>query len=270
MKINSRITKYLYKKGIISRKGVEDLKITIADPKIIKEPVSIISELVTEVKFKLTKNGLELIAMDPASVALVIFKILSSSFIEYEIDKDEELSINLNYLKQVLKRAKTTDTITMETVEGFLNITLKGRSTRRFSLPLIELEEENQRVPELKDFKATIELESSTLNDAIGDVDIIGESVAFIAQPEKLIISSSGDLGKASIEINADEFTKIEVEGTQKAKYSIEYLKKMIKASKLVDVMKIKFATEYPLQLEYKQKDAFELVFILAPRMDND
>ena len=244
------------------------MRITLAEPKLLKDPITIISDLVIEAKFSIDNNGLKLIATDPGNSAMVIFRLLSSSFIEFNVNDKEEIALNLNYLKQVLKRAKSSDTVTLETGEGVLNIIFKGRTVRKFSLPLLELEEEE--IKELKlNFKATITTESGLLNDAIGDVDIVADSVTFIAEKDKLSISSSGDLGKAHIEIPADEFTKIELEETQKAKYSIEYLKKMIKASKLVDNVTIKFSSDYPLQLEYKSTDNLELIFILAPRMDN-
>ena len=99
------------------------MKITLAEPKLIKEPITIISDLVTEAKFKADKNGLQLIAMDPANVAMVIFKLLSSSFIEFKVDEKEEIALNLNYLKQVLKRAKSSDSITLETSEGTVSYT---------------------------------------------------------------------------------------------------------------------------------------------------
>ncbi len=249
--------------------GVVNLRVTLADPKLLKEPIAIISDLVIEAKFIATSNGLELIAMDPANVAMVIFRLLNSSFIEYNVKEKEEIAINLNYLKQVLRRAKSTDTITLETGDGLLHIYLKGRTKRQFSLPLIDIEEEQHEVPKLS-FNAEVQTESQMLNDAIGDVDIIGESVTFYVDSEKLSISSSGDMGKASIDIPKDEFTTIKVEEPQKAKYSIEYLKKMIKASKLVDNVKIKFSSEYPLQLEYTSPDSMELIFILAPRMDTE
>ena len=41
------------------------MKLTLADTKFLKESVSIIAELVTEVRFNVGSNGLELIAMDP-------------------------------------------------------------------------------------------------------------------------------------------------------------------------------------------------------------
>ena len=53
------------------------------------------------------------------------------------------------------------------------------------------------------------------------------------------------------------------------SKYSIEYLKKISKASKLADVVSLEFANDYPLRAEYKLLDKLRLSFILAPRVSN-
>ena len=79
--------------------------LTLAEPKYLKEPISIISDLVTEARFKITPDAVELVAMDPANVAMVIFKLLSSTFTEYNIEKPTEIAINLSNLKQILRRA---------------------------------------------------------------------------------------------------------------------------------------------------------------------
>ena len=63
----------------------------------------------------------------------------------------------------------------------------------------------------------------------------------------------------------------MKVEGEKvRAKYSIEYLKKMINGSKIADEMTIRFNKDYPLKLEYKALDKVMLSFILAPRVEND
>jgi len=245
------------------------MKLTLADPKYLKESVSIISDLVTEGIFKITPDNIELIAMDPANVAMVVFKLMGSTFTEYDVKKQEFLGINLNNLKQVLKRAKTNDNITLEVEENKLKVTLKGTSTRTFHLPLIDVEEKEQKVPDLK-FTVTITTDSGILNEAIEDADIVGESVIFIADPKRFVVSATGDLNKANIDIDAGDGTKITATDKVKSKYSIEYLKKMIQGSKLSDKVKIEFAKDYPLKLEYLEKNKVQLVFILAPRVDND
>jgi len=133
------------------------MKLTVAEPGLLKDSISIISELVNEGQFEVTKEGLELIAMDPANVGMVIFKLLASAFVEYDIGKGPvKLAINLNSLKQILRRAKANDMLTLETIEeGMLKITLKGAATRTFSMPIIDMEDSEQKAPALK-FPVTI------------------------------------------------------------------------------------------------------------------
>jgi len=245
------------------------MKLTLADSKYLKESVSIISDLVTEGIFKVTPDNIELIAMDPANVAMVVFRLMGSTFTEYDVGKPETLGINLNNFKQVLRRAGANDSITLEVEENKLKITMKGTSTRTFHLPLIDVEEKEQKMPELK-FTATITMDSNILNEAIEDADIVGESVNFIAESKRFIVSATGDLNKANIDIDAGEGTKITATDKVKSKYSIEYLKKMIQGSKLSSKVKLQFAKDYPLELEYKETNKVQLLFVLAPRVDND
>ncbi|MBS3101761.1 proliferating cell nuclear antigen (pcna) [Candidatus Woesearchaeota archaeon] len=248
------------------------MRLTLAEPSYLKESISIISDLVNEARFKVTPDAIELVAMDPANVAMVIFKLLSSCFTEYDVRKDTEIAINLSNLKQVLRRASPKDMLTLEiSDENRLKITLKSSTTRTFNLPIIELEEKEQKVPDLK-FPVTVKTSSSVLNEAIADVDVVGESVAFIAEPEKFTLQAEGDLNQAKIEIRQDDITKVSTNSDEKvkAKYSIEYLKKMISGSKLSEDVIIQFNKDYPLKLEYKTVDKVMLSFILAPRVEND
>ncbi len=248
------------------------MKLVLAETKYFKDSITILSDLVTEAKFKVTADGLELVAMDPANVAMVIFKLLSSSFTEYKIDKPEELGINLNNLKQVLRRTKGEDILSLETTEdNKLKVQLKSNTTRSFSLPTLDLEDKEQKVPQLN-FPLVVNTKASILTEAIEDVSVVAESVTFLGEKAQLSVKAEGDLSKAFIEIKADDATKITTESEDKfkSKYSLEYLKKMILGSKLSDDVSLSFNTDYPLKLEYKVTDRLLLAFILAPRVDND
>ena len=246
------------------------MRLTLAEPRYLKDSVSVISDLVTEAKFSVKKDMLELIAMDPANVAMVVFKLLSTCFTEYDVKQNVDIAINLAQLKQILRRAKSNDMVTLEIEEGKLKIQFRSDTIRTFALPIIDVEEKEQRVPDLT-FPITAELNSSMLTDAIGDVDIVAESVTFLGDNGKLTIAAEGDLSKAKIEIKSDDNTKI-VSKTEKikSKYSIEYLKKMIEGSKISDRVVMQFSNDYPLHLNYTLKDKVSLIFILAPRVEND
>jgi proliferating cell nuclear antigen len=248
------------------------MKLVLAEPKYFKDSISIISELVTEAKFKVGNNGLEMVAMDPANVAMVIFKMLSSCFTKYEVKEAEEIAINLNNLKQILRRAKSDDVLTLETTEdNKLKIQMKSNTTRSFSIPTLEIDDKEQKVPELT-FPMTVEMNSGMLTESIEDVSVVAESVTFLGEKSQLSVKAEGDLSKAFIEIKPDEQTLIRTDSDDKfkAKFSLEYLKKMIAGSKLSDKVSVHFNTDYPMKIEYKIVDRLALSFILAPRVDND
>ena len=246
------------------------MKLTLAEPKSFKDAVGIISELVTETRITLKKEVLEIIAMDPANVAMVVFRMPSNNFAEYEVEEDEEqIAINLNDLKQTFRRLKGGEILTLETEKGKLKVILKSSNTRTFHLPLINLTEKTKSEPKLEP-KTNIEILSSTLTDAIEDAEIVSDSVSLEAEEAKFSINAKGDLKKAEIEINQNEDANIQAKEKQTSKFSTEYLKKMIQGGKLSEKVTIKFAENYPVILEYKELDKHELKFILAPRVDND
>lgn len=246
------------------------MKLTLAQPKYFKESVTIISEIVTEATFRITDNALEVIAMDPANVAMVSYRLLASSFVLYERGDVEKFTVNLNNLRQVLRRVKTGDALTLELEENKLKVIMQASSRRTFYLPLIDLDDKEQRVPDLQ-FSVSIETLSAVFNDAVDDVDVVGESVSFSATANLFTISSKGDLSKANVDIPADNTTSVTCEDEDaRSKYSIEYLKKMMQGAKIADNMVIRFSKDYPLRLEYTVQNKVDLAFILAPRVDND
>ena len=245
------------------------MKLTLAEPRYLKDSISIISELVNETRIKIGNEGLELISMDPANVAMVIFKLLPTAFAEYKVEQPADIAVNLTNLKQILRRANPTDILTLELAENKLRIQLKSSSTRTFNLPIIDIEEKEQKAPELK-FPISIQTRSALLNEAITDADVVAESVSFSAKQGMFSMHAEGDLNTAAIEIKEDENTKINVTEEAKSKYSVEYLKKMIEGGKLADTVKIEFNKDYPLKLTYATIDKLMLSFILAPRVDTD
>lgn len=245
------------------------MKLTLAEPKYFKDSINAISELVTEARFKVTSDAIELVAMDPANVAMVIFKLLNSAFVEYDVKEDVEIAINFPNLRQIMRRTKPTDMLTLSLEENRLKITLKGSSTRTFHLPIIELEEKEQKVPDLK-FPVSVKATTEMLADAIEDADVIADSVSFSVESGKFIIEAESDLNKTKAEMKEGLEITTDSQDKVQAKYSIEYLKKMMSGSKLSNEVVIKFNKDYPLLLEYKTVDKVVLSFILAPRVEND
>ena len=73
------------------------------EPKLMSDAISIISDIVSEVRIKLLEDGLSIVAVDPANVALVIFRLPKESFSQYESGNDV-WGVNLEDLKKILEK----------------------------------------------------------------------------------------------------------------------------------------------------------------------
>lgn len=238
--------------------------IKLDNPKRLIDAISIVSELVTEVKLKFLDEGLSLVAVDPANVAMVIFKMPKETFSQYESNKDV-LGINLDDFKRILKRASSASSINLETEDNQLKISILDKSKRTFVLSLIESNSEEKNEPVL-DFACTVEMDSSDLTQTIEDCFVVADSCALISKENQFVIEANGNINSAKNEFSSDVLS---VSGIGRAKYSLEYLMKFIKASKISDKVKLNFSENYPLKLEFIG-DQLGMAFILAPRVEND
>jgi len=246
------------------------MKLTLAEGRFLRDPINIISELVNEVTFKIGSDRIELVAMDPANVAMVKFNLLSSAFVEYSVDEPLEISVNLDNLKQILRRAKSSDVLTLELNKNKLKIELSGDSKRTFNLALLDLGGQGHKEPDLK-FSGSIELPSSLLDEAIEDMGVVSDAVLLGLEEANFSVQASGNMSNAKINLPASDDINIKLEGEKiSSKYSIEYLRKIMKGAKLADNAYLYIGNDYPLKIEYKIRDKMSLQFILAPRVKND
>lgn len=238
--------------------------VEIQNPSQLSKVVDLISELVTEVRIKANEFGMSVVAIDPANVAMIGFKIPKSAFSRFELDK-EVLGVNLDDLKKILKRCGTGSSLILERKENFLDIRIIDRIKRNFQLNLIEIESEDKEMPVLE-FASRIEIASEDLIDSIEDCSIVADACGFKIEDGKFIISAKG-INSTRSEFSGDE-AKIEGENC-KARYSLEYLQKFMKGAKLCEKTLIRFASDHPLRMDFKAEN-MELSFILAPRVETE
>lgn len=240
------------------------MSIKLEKPALLSKAVNLISEIVTEVKFKLDDSGMQVIAIDPANVAMVRFFLSKNAFSKFEIDK-EEWGINLDDLKRILKRCGSKSSLILKRNENKLDIEIEDRIKRNFTLSLIEIDKEDKELPNLE-FSSRVEINSIDLIDAIEDCSVVADACSFIINEGKFIIEAK-NLNSAKSEFSGDE-AKISAENC-KARYSLEYLQKFIKGSKLCDKTILNFANDHPLRMDLKIEE-LEMNFILAPRVETE
>ena len=242
--------------------------VKLENPLVLLKAIELVSELVTEVRIKINEFGLSISAMDPANVAMVGFKLPKSAFSEFESD-NEDLGVNLDNLKRILKRCGTKSSLFLERKENLLEIRIEDRVRRNFSLSLIEIEAEEIEFDEKigrMEFTSKVEIVSSDFIASVEDCAVVSDACSFVIKEGKFIIESKG-LNSAMSEFSGDE-AKIEAEDC-KSRFSLEYLQKFIKGAKIVDKTILNFANEHPLKVDFKNEH-MSLSFILAPRMETN
>ncbi len=239
------------------------------NPKILSDIVSIISDLVLEVRIKVNKHGMSIVAIDPANVALVSFKLPAEAFSQIEVE-EETVGVSLDSLKSILRRCSAGSSLILQTEDNILKIQIQDKIKREFKLSLIDIEAEEKAMPNLE-FSSRIEMSSVDLSEGIEDCSIVADSCSFVSQPDKFTIEAKGSLNSAKSDFSSDE-AKIEARGEGKeirGRYSLEYLQKFIKAAKLTEKTILSFSGDYPLKMEFKTPK-MELAFVLAPRVETE
>jgi len=244
------------------------MKVILQDVDLFKNTVDTLSSFITEGTFKFTKEGIELMAMDPASIAMIILKMLPSMFLEYEVN-GEEVTLPINDFAKVIKRAKASERLQFEIKENRFVVTIEGNYKRKFYLPILEAEMNINKAPSLN-FKVKAKMDSDVIENGIKDAKMITDNIIIEAKKDEFKITAEGTNSSTELILTKDSpsLISLEVEEESKSKYSLDYLERILKATKISKEILLQFSSKYPLQIDFTSVDKMNLSFILAPRMD--
>ncbi len=247
-------------------------KATLSEPSLLVDSISTIGELIDEGILKLKKNGIFMAATDRAMVAAVDFSLSSSAFDKYELDEEQSIGLNITNLLSLMKRVKPNDKLTLELKGNKLEIIIENGSRRKFTQPLIDLSEgELPQTDQLEgQYTSQVVLKSDEFQKGLDDAEIITDNVLFETSDSKFVMKAEGDIQKAELELEKgkdNSLLEISSKGTAKSRYPLDYLKKIMKAGKMVDTVVLKFASDFPMKLEFSDAGKLSLNMILAPRV---
>jgi len=244
----------------------------LSDIDLLKTPLVAVGEIIDEGVFKLGKDGISLLAADRAMVAVADLKILASAFEEYEVKEEKEIGLNITNLLSVLKRAKAKDKLTLELKDSKLEISLQNSSKRKFVLPLLDITQEEIPPIDQLEFTSKAEINSEVLESGIEDAEVVSDSVVFEASPNKFSMKAEGDISSAELELEKGNEALLEIKAKEeiRARYPLDYLKKMVKAASIADSVILEWGQDYPMKLTFKVMDKLSLSFVLAPRVQEE
>jgi proliferating cell nuclear antigen len=235
---------------------------------LLREAMSAISELIDEAELRINKDGIRLTAADRAVVAVVDFWLGANAFSQYRCDSDLRLGINLLSLLKTLRRSGSNDVLSMASDGKQIEIKFVGNGFRTFVLPVIDVSKEELPNIDKLTFSASFEIPSEILGSGIEDADLIADSVVLSLRNDRLLMRAEADSSVFELEIPAEKLKSITADQASRARYSLDYLKKIMKAKRFAEHARIDFGTDYPARIVFDIPDKARLLFVLAPRVE--
>ncbi|RLG21649.1 proliferating cell nuclear antigen (pcna) [Candidatus Micrarchaeota archaeon] len=243
--------------------------ISFENAKLFKDCVDAIVNLINEGEFEISSEGITLRAMDPSQIAMVDFKMPKKACSSYKVEGDVKIGVNFEDLSRVMGRARPEESLNLKLKDSRLEMTFKGKFTRRFNLPLLDIGGTVPKEPKIE-FDANIKLNASVLKDSLKDASLVSSHVVLSIDKNSFVIEATGDRGDVLIETKKEETVVIAHECTNNAKamFPLEYLNDILKGADSSTVITLYLKTDAPLKVEYPVGQA-EIVYYLAPRIEN-
>ncbi len=236
---------------------------------VLKEVINVVSTLVDEVKFNITKDKVTLKAVDPAHVAMVDLELKSSAFDEFKAS-DCDLGIDIDKLKDVLKLSKAGDVISFKHDEEKNMLVVQVENiTRKMSL-VDTAGMTDPKVPNLN-LPVKVVVKTSELMQGIRAAESVSDHIALTASPTEFEMACEGDTDSMHLRLPKEMLESLEAGSTVKSLFSLEYFSNMIKSIGSSDKVMLKLADDYPIMMEYAiANNEGHVRYLLAPRIENE
>jgi proliferating cell nuclear antigen len=247
-------------------------KASVSDAKLWKNLLAAISTLIEEADFNATPDGIKLRSMDPSHVAMVDFEWQKTAFEEYTCQEPTKIRVNIASMLKLLKRVGSDEILEMLYDEKTrkLNLTLKGKMMRKFTMPTLDPAQEEVPTPKIT-FNSKVKLTTSTLRDIIDDVQAVSDNVRLETTPEKLTAAATTELSSAVIELekSSEMLIELDVKEPSKATFNLNYLSEITKAgASAAEIVTVEFSSNMPIRLEFDIPQQGRLSYYLAPRIE--
>ena len=211
----------------------------------LKEFVNLLG-ILDEASLKVGKSGLHIKAMDPSSISMVEADLSKNLFSKWDVDEGT-ITVDVDRIREALRHIKKADKLSVNTIKTDKEATMLQFSIgkEKIEIPYSnETKEEPKREPKTE-FTATATLQAKPLKDFLAKAKKIDSHVLVVAKNNKLILFCKGDGGNIRAEMPAEVQTKKEVA----ARFTIEFLSKMLKAAGKNTKISMDLKTDEPVKL---------------------
>lgn len=247
--------------------------IEMNDGRKVKNLFELINVYLDEATFKLTPQGLTLRGMDPSRIAMIDLVIPRENCTEHLCTEEMKFCFSIGrFLDPTLRNVTRNDAIRLDIQTGKIDkmfTRLSSKLTRQFSMPLLEVSEEEIPTPKIN-FNYTARLALESVNTIFKDLE---DHFRMIGTQDSLTFEHKGDLEDFTVTLQKSDETILNIEAKEESKaiYSVSYLKEALKAlSPLTDIIEVSYSTDMPIRISAELEHLGTVNIYVAPRLETE
>lgn len=217
--------------------------------------------------------GVKAWIMSPDKTSLSILEIPSISFDEYSVEEEMRLLIRTDELHRIVRRATRNDDIVFQysAEEQAIIVELRDKKTgfsRRFLLPIVSMQP-----PEMKEIRleptVRMAMMSDDLKALIQDVKVVSDILVLEAREGEVVArASEAERSYEWVMRPGEVLLDLEVDEPATSSYSRQALEVATKPVGAADTVKVSFATDYPIKLEFTFPNGERMDLYVAPSLE--
>jgi len=227
----------------------------------LKSGIEAISALIPEGNFRFNDKGIHFRAIDPSQIVLVDYTIPKSVFDSFSIEPSF-VGINIVELNKIISRAMQKDKLLIDLTESEFKIDFKGELDRTFTLPLIDVADDELKLPEA-DYDATIEINARIFKEALKDASLFSSSIVVKVEGNKFLLESKGTAGNVRANSAHAKSVKVKANEDVVSKYSLTYLQNIVKEADPDSTIKLELKSDSAMKVSFNIGKS-EIKFYLA------
>lgn len=249
--------------------------------------IEALKEIVTDVNFEISSEGIKVVQIDISQTVLVHLKLKSENFEYFKCDYSPEnpltIGINMFNLFKIIRTITSDDTLSLcidDEHSGVIIVAFNNsvkNSYIEYSLNLIEINEEKYTIPPIK-FDSVVNKNASDFQKNIKDMNNISEKIEIQTLSKQLIFLCNDDTIHLKIILEEDNneetknsskvFFDASSEQIIQGYFSSKHLVSFTKCTNLSTNVKLYLKNDHPMVVEYKVGNLGIIKLLIGPQMD--
>ncbi len=221
---------------------------------------------------EITVDSVKAWIMSPDKTSLAILEMPSMSFEEFNVEEEAKFVLRTDEFNKIVKRATRNDEVVLQynVEEQALEVELRDKKSgfsRKFLVPIIAGAQ--QEIKELKiETTARFSMMSDDFKALIQDVKVVGDILELEATPEAVKARAQGEEKEYEWIMKPGEaLLDLEVDEEAQSSYSRQALEVATKPVGAADTVKIGFASNYPMKIEFTFPNGERMDLYIAPSL---